>query len=138
MEDIRTVHLRHLQGRVRDIAWQLTRVQYSCLHAKAAWHPAINAYRCRDSVVIFVELAGVPRSTIELRVEPQRVCLSGRRAAPEPRASEGPPEQVLALEIDAGAFEREIVLPVEIDPEAAQAEATDGLLRIHLPLARRA
>jgi HSP20 family protein len=88
--------------------------------------------------VIFVELAGVQRSQIDLRVERQSVRLKGQRATPEPCDSDCPPEQVLAMEIDAGVFEREIVLPVEVQPEAARAEQREGLLWIHLPLARRA
>jgi HSP20 family protein len=135
MEDIRNIYLRHLQGRVTDIAYELTRVRYSSSHATEAWHPAINAYRCRDRVVICVELAGVDRSQIQVQVEPRRLSVCGRRVPPEPRDGEGPALQVLAMEIDHGAFVREIVLPVAVDPEQVQAEQREGLLWICLPLA---
>lgn len=135
MEDIRSIYLRHLQGRLRTITSELTRVHYSSSRATEAWHPAINAYRCRSCVVISAELAGVDRSQIELRVEPRRLWLRGHRLPPEPRDSEGPPLQVLAMEIDHGAFEREIVLPVDVDPEQVKAEQREGLLWICLPLA---
>jgi HSP20 family molecular chaperone IbpA len=39
------------------------------------------------------------------------------------------------MEIDQGAFEREIVLPVEVEPEQVRAEQREGLLWIWLPLA---
>ena len=70
MGDIRSIHLRALQGRLGDIVYQLTRVELSLLHRGETWSPAINAYRCRDGFVICVELAGVGRSSIDLRVEP--------------------------------------------------------------------
>ena len=125
---------RQLQGRLRDIACQLTRVRYSSSPATEAWHPAINAYRCHDRILICVELAGVDRSEIQVRVEPRRVWLRGQRVPPGPRDAEGPPLQVFAMEIDHGSFEREIVLPVEVEPEQVQAEQREGLLWIRLPL----
>jgi HSP20 family molecular chaperone IbpA len=135
MEDIASIYLRHLQGRLRHIAGELTRVRFSSSQATGTWHPAINAYRCRDWILICAELAGVDRSQIRLRVEPRRVWLSGQRSPPEPRDSEGPPLQVLAMEIDHGAFEREIVLPAEVDPAQVQAQQREGFLWISLPIA---
>jgi HSP20 family molecular chaperone IbpA len=38
------------------------------------------------------------------------------------------------MEIDAGAFERDLRLPEEIDPERTTAEQRDGWLWIQLPL----
>lgn len=137
MEDIRSIYLRHLQGRVTNIAWELTRVRYASAPATAAWHPAINAYRCHDRIVVCVELAGVGRAEIQVQVQPRRVLLRGRRLAPEPCDAEGPALQVLAMEIDHGPFEREIVLPAEVDPEQVQAEQREGLLWIRLPLAEQ-
>lgn len=134
MENIGSIHLRLLEGRLVDIAYQLTKVQYSSLRLLEAWHPAINAYRCRDSIVICVDLAGVDRRQIDLLVEPRRVVIRGQRQPPEPDDAEGPPMQVLALEIDDGPFEREIVLPLDVEPGEVEAEQRNGLLWINLPL----
>lgn len=135
MEDIHSVYLRHLEGRLVGIACHLTRVRYSSSPATETWHPAINAYRCPDRILICVELAGVDRSAIQVRVEPRRVWLRGQRVPPEPLDAEGPPLQVLAMEIDDGAFEREVILPVDVVPEQVQAEQREGLLWLRLPLA---
>jgi len=40
----------------------------------------------------------------------------------------------LAMEIDHGPFQREIILPVEVDPNRVIAEQRNGLLWIYLPL----
>jgi len=67
-------------------------------------------------------------------VDERRVNLSGRRRLPSPTETGGRLLQILALEIDDGAFEREIVLPADIVPDAVQAEQRNGLLWITLPL----
>lgn len=56
MEDMGSIHLRLLEGRLREVAYQLTKVQYSSFRSLEAWHPAVNAYRCRDRIVICVDL----------------------------------------------------------------------------------
>lgn len=135
MDELRNLYFRQLQSRVGSIAGELTRVHYASMHAREAWHPPINAYRCRDCVLVVAELAGVDRSHLSLTVETRRVWLRGRRLPPEPRESDGPTLQVLAMEIDHGAFQRDVVLPVDVVPERVSAEQRDGLLWICLPLA---
>lgn len=130
METIRVTELRRVLGRM---AYEL-RVQYQSFPPHACWKPAINAFCCHDHIVICAELAGVAGQSIECHAEPQRLVLRGMRAAPEPDDCEGPPKQILALEIDHGPFEREIALPVEIEPERVRIEQRNGLLWIHLPV----
>ena len=134
MDDIPNIFLRRLEGRLGNIAYQLTRVRLSSSAWQGGWSPAINAYRCRDGFVICVDLAGVDRSHVNLSVEPRRVWIRGRRLPPEPADAEGPPLQVLALEIDHGPFEREVALPEEVEPNEVQAEQRNGLLWIYLLL----
>jgi HSP20 family protein len=98
------------------------------------WRPAVNAYRCVDQFVIFVDLAGVPAESIEVTAEPGRLVVRGLRPAPEPACQRSDLAQLLALEIDHGSFERALDLPQEVDPQRVQTEYRDGLLRIQLPL----
>jgi HSP20 family protein len=131
MDPIRSIKLRWLHGTLGDVTYQMTRVQFA-RSVPARWQPAINAFRCANSVRICVDLAGVERSEIDLTVEPRRVVVRGTRQVPEPDG--GRAVQLLALEIDYGPFEREVHLPAEIDVEQASAEQQNGLLWIHLPL----
>jgi HSP20 family molecular chaperone IbpA len=135
MEELRAFYLWQLERRLGGIASEVTRVHYSSRQARDVWHPAINVYRCRGCIVICAELAGVDRSQVAVTVEPRRVWLRGQRVPPEPGDAEGPALQVLAMEIDQGGFEREIVLPVDVIPEGVEAEQREGLLWICLPLA---
>lgn len=138
IDEPREFYFRQLETRVGIITGELTRVRFGSMQARAAWPVSMNAYRCRDCILVVAELAGIDRAQISLSVEPRRVRLRGHREPPEPRKGDGPPLQVLAMEIDHGAFEREIVLPVEVEPERVEAEQREGLLWIRLPLAEPA
>ena len=113
MDPIKSVKLRWLQDALHDISYELSRSQFSRF-ASRAWQPAINAYRCDTCIRICVDLAGVDRSQIDLTVEPRRLVIRGTRELPEPTGDEGCAQQLLAMEIDYGLFEREIAFPVDV------------------------
>jgi HSP20 family protein len=133
MDPIKSMKLRWLQGALHDISYELSRSHFSRF-APQAWQPAINAYRCETCIQICVDLAGVDRSLIDLTVEPRRLVIRGTRELPEPTGEEGCAEQLLAMEIDYGPFEREITFPVDVEIDKAHAEQRNGLLWISLPV----
>ncbi len=122
-----------MRGTVGELA--VTRVQF-WQSTFENWQPPVNAFRCEKCVSICVDLAGVDKKTVDLLVEPRRVVLRGARRPPEPDEKCGRAMQALALEIDYGPFERELILPVEVEVKEAHAEQDNGLLWIHLPLRR--
>lgn len=135
MPNIRNIRLEELSGRLGNVAYQLTQVKFSQFAPAQAWRPAINAYRCQGCMMICLDLAGVDRERLNLRVEPQRLLIRGVRQRPEPAGERGgEPLQILAMEIDYGPFEREISFNVEVEPEAVTAEQRNGLVWIHLPI----
>ena len=91
----------------------------------------IDATTC---IRICVDLAGVDRSLIDLTVERRRLVIRGTRELPEPTGDEGCAQQLLAMEIDYGPFEREITFPVDVEIDQAHAEQRNGLLWISLPV----
>jgi HSP20 family protein len=132
MDPVRKIRLRWVHGALSDVSYQLTRFQFS-RHAPHAWQPAINAYRCEGCIRVCVELAGVARSDIDLRIEPRRVWVRGERANPQPADV----RQMIAMEIDYGPFVRAVQLPAEIDVEKTTATQENGFLWINLPLKER-
>jgi HSP20 family protein len=127
-------HLERLQRELGNIASQLTQVHFSFLSAGEGWRPAINAYRCGNRFIVCVDLAGVDMATLQVRAEPGRLTIRGKRPPPEPPCDRPQPVQVLEMEIDYGPFERVLELPAEIDPKRVSAEHRDGLLWIDLPV----
>lgn len=126
-----------------DLARQFNRAMEHMLErqmcqfrAAETWAPAINAYRFERCIEICVDLAGVEKDTIDVRVEPGRLTLRGVRQAPQPECQPGQPVQILAMEIDHGPFERTFALPREVRVDEVTAEQTNGLLWLKLPLRR--
>lgn len=138
MASYSTTDLRRLEGRLGEIVYQLTRVRYSSYPPPQTWRPAVNAYRCDGVISICADLAGVDKESIDLRVEPRRLLLRGRREAPDPEACSGKAQRVLAMEIDYGPFERQIVLEEEVDVAGVTATQQNGMLWVTLPLASQA
>jgi HSP20 family protein len=132
MDQSRTISLRWVFGTPSDVSYQLARFRFS--KPVPTWQPAINAYRAEDSVHICVDLAGVERADIDLRVESNQITIRGTRDVPEPADVDECSLQMLIMDIDYGPFERTISLPEEIDVEKAHAEQQNGLLWIYLPL----
>jgi len=72
-------------------------------------------------------------ASIELTVEERALTISGGRARPRV-----PGQVYQQAEIEYGRFERRIPLEQDIDTAAASAAYEAGMLRITLPVARRA
>jgi HSP20 family protein len=109
-------------------------VQFTQFAAPQAWQPAINAYRCSGQITVCVDLAGVDREAVGMRVEPRRLVIRGSRELPESAGKQLETLQVLEMEIDYGNFERHLDFPVEVDPRQVTVEQRNGLLWIFLPL----
>jgi HSP20 family protein len=99
------------------------------------FRPAVDCFVTDDpaQLVIVVELAGVDPDTIELSVEERALTISGSRERPRV-----PGQVYQQAEIEYGRFQRRIPLERDIDAPAASAAYEAGMLRIVLPLARRA
>ena len=132
-KSIRTLRLQRLQGRLGEVAYQITRSHFSEVHHPTTWKPAANAYRCSDCVRVCLDLAGIDPGSVELEIAPERLVVRGRRDLPEPaNTREG--LQVLVMEIDHGDFAREFRFSYPVDPKSVRLETNNGLLWVHLSL----
>ncbi len=93
------------------------------------WEPAIDVYETPDKVVVVVELAGIGEQDIEITVNRDRFLIRGERKKP----SYGGQQAYYRMEIPSGPFEREVLLPVAVDPQGSEASYRDGLLEVILP-----
>ena len=125
--------LNQLHGRLGELIYQFSRVQFSQPPATNTWSPALNAYRCAHGFAICVDLAGVPRDAIHIEVHARTLKIEGQREIPEPKGKDEEPIQIVAMEIDSGKFSREIVLPSDVEANAVRAEYKEGFLWIYLP-----
>ena len=110
-------------------------LHFTEFHRPEGWKPYINAYLYDNRIEIWVDLAGVEKSSIKVDVLPEKVRISGERTPPAPtRDSSSQCKQVLTMEIESGRFGRDIELPVQINREKVTAKQENGLLWIVLPV----
>ena len=79
-------------------------------------------------------MAGVDKTAIDLTVQERHLSIRGTREVPEPTDVDRCSLQTIAMEIDYGAFQRDIRLPADVDVDQIHADQKNGLLWIHLPL----
>ncbi|CAN5252418.1 hypothetical protein BH23VER1_BH23VER1_36370 [soil metagenome] len=130
-----TIRFERLTADLGGIASQLASVHFSNFYAQNAWSPRLNAYHCRQSIEICIDLAGVSKEHIDLTVQGTRLTIRGERTNPEPPEIDASCcQRILAMEIENGPFERLLELPEAVDPAGIKARQENGLLWIHLPL----
>ena len=94
--------------------------------------PPVDIYHTDKEVVVLMEIAGIPEEEIELEVEGRSMVVRGQR-----KPLGGRPNRVYSqMEITHGAFQRDLLLPSEVNAEAAKAVYKDGILEITLPVTR--
>jgi len=133
MSNMADARLKQLHGRLGDLVYQFTKVHFSYSPAPETWAPNVNAYRCEKGFAICVDLAGISKKAIQVEVDGRKLRLQGRREIPEPKGEGEEPIQILAMEIDAGPFAREISLPADVEPNSVRAEYQEGFLWVYLP-----
>ena len=111
------------------------------------WTPNVNLYENSTSYLVCVDLAGVEKEKIDVEVVDQRLKLRGVRAVPQCEEASDDREspcgaagtgtvkriRVHLMEIDHGAFAREVELPPDADRESITANYRNGLLWIEIP-----
>ena len=123
-----------LRGEVEELfadLWQVPR--FSGL--RHGFRPQCDCFRTDDppTLHVVVELPGVEADSIEVAVTARTLLIAGVRQRPQV-----PDAHYQQMEIEYGAFRREIRLGDDVDPEQATARYEHGMLRLVLPLARRA
>ncbi len=94
----------------------------------ASWSPMIDLVETPDAYVVLADVPGVDPSSIDLSLTGNVLTIRGIK--PDEHATEptGP-----LHERQFGPFHRQVVLSGEVDFEATQAEARNGVLKIRLP-----
>jgi len=91
--------------------------------------PPVDVYQTESHVVVLMEIAAIPDEEIEIQVEGRSLLIRGER-----KALSGPvPRAYHQMEITHGLFQREILLPAEVNPEKLEAVYKEGILQIALP-----
>jgi HSP20 family protein len=127
----------NMNPQIAKMMEQLTKGYYNFLPSEI-WTPNVNLYETANDYRVCVDLSGVDKEKIDIAVVENRLTIRGARPVPQCPTPPCPdPEQnrmrVHVMEIDHGAFSREVELPHNVVKENITARYIDGMLWIELP-----
>ncbi len=93
-----------------------------------AWKPLADIYETNDSLILYMDVAGVEPEKLVVSATLLELTISGERQSPVAEVS-----CVHQLEIDHGAFERTIVLPLPVEVEKITSTCKNGFLVVTMP-----
>lgn len=128
---------RQVTRQMSKLMDQLQKGYYNFLPSET-WTPNVNLYETDDSYIACVDLAGVDKAKIELTLTDNLLQLKGARAVPAPEEAPGQEGanrriKVHLMEIDHGAFCREVELPQNAQKDRIIANYRNGMLWIEVP-----
>jgi HSP20 family protein len=92
------------------------------------WVPPMDVVVSENSARVIVELAGVPRDAVKVRLQGRTLEVSGRRRAPQELGD----ASYHRAEIYFGEFHRSVELPWEAEKMGVEAVFRDGMLEIRI------
>ena len=121
--------LDRLQREVERLFHRLVYHRYPASHFhEPTWSPAADLVVSEQAARVILELAGVPRDAVRVRLQGRTLEISGRRTPPQ----EPGDTHYHRAEIRFGDFRRTVELPWEADENKVDARYRDGMLEIHL------
>lgn len=128
--------LRQLENEMQRIADEALRGFFADVPApNKFWQPRVDVHETSDSVIVKMEIAGVKleKLNVTLSSDDRVLTVTGERNEEDEERAQR--IRCYQLEIYFGAFERQIVLPVEarLDREKITANYRDGILVVELP-----
>lgn len=93
------------------------------------WAPPVDIFDVGNSLLVYADLPGVDRDSIDITLEGDTLTLRAERKAYPEEA------EYLCCERSSGTYRRVIQMPVDVDEGKIEAEYTDGILKITLPKA---
>ena len=133
----------NLGRRVNKISDQLMQKGYFNFCPSETWTPSVNLYETDTSYLVCVDLAGVDKEKIDVEVLDNQLTLKGTREVPmldglmpphdEPAGGSPRRLRVHLMEIDHGAFCRQVELPEDVVRERISAQYLNGMLWVEIP-----
>ena len=93
----------------------------------------LDAYRRGDDVWVHLDFPGVAADSLDVSVERNVLTVTGERSW---QRREG--DQVYLAERRSGTFRRQVTLGDGLDAEGIEADYTDGVLTLRVPVAEKA
>ncbi len=123
-----------LQGEIEELfadLWQVPRFA----GLRHGFRPNVDCFHTDDphTLTIVVELPGVDPRSVQIAAGERALHIAGERTRPRV-----PGRIYQQMEIEYGAFQRQVRLTEDVDPAEASATFENGVLTIVLPVADKA
>jgi HSP20 family protein len=123
------LHVQEQLGRMVLVAEQLFATQ----PPQPVWSPHAVAWRDDSGLSVALDVPGVMRDQLQIRVDNGSLTVSGQRKPPWPNA----PQSVDGCDAPLGMFTRSFWLGAPIAPEHVTARLADGVLTIRITSVQR-
>ena len=121
--------LRSMQRRMNDLFESaLARTNFDATEGLDAWTPVADVYETEGSLVVSLEIPGVVREGIDVRIDGDELVVGGERSMDRDRGG----EHFHRVERSFGSFERRFRLPSHVDRDSVSAVFRDGVLQVVL------
>jgi HSP20 family protein len=97
------------------------------------WTPNVNLYETDAIYFVCVDLAGVEKEKIDIQIIDGRLSIRGNRPVPQCDETLSGRVRIHLMEIDHGAFARDVELPDDVVRDKINARYINGMLWIELP-----
>lgn len=104
----------------------MARTNFETSEGFESWRPTCDVYETADSLVLAVELPGLQRDDIDVRIDGDELVVDGQRRMEH----DGSGEHHHRVEREIGAFSRRFRLPSTADRDQIEATYRDGLLTV--------
>ncbi|MBI2422630.1 MAG: Hsp20/alpha crystallin family protein [Candidatus Hydrogenedentes bacterium] len=95
----------------------------------AQWAPAVDLRETEDAYLLDVDLPGMEKKDIEVKIEDEIVTIRGERAQDKEENTKG----YHRFERSYGSFHRSFRIPGGVEAERVAAEFKSGVLHVRLP-----
>ena len=97
-------------------------------------YPALNAYSQADQFIVTAQLPGVKLEDVDLTITGDTLTIRGSRKAVEGVGD----DQYRRQERPVGVWQRQVVLPDEVEAAEARAHLANGILTVRVPKSEKA
>jgi HSP20 family protein len=135
----------NLGRRVGKTTEQMMQKGYFNFCPSETWTPSVNLYETEQTYLVCVDLAGVDKEKIDVERVDNQLTIKGTREVPMTEALIAANEdagnsaagsrkpRVHLMEIDHGAFCRQVELPEDVVRDQISAKYVNGMLWIEIP-----
>jgi HSP20 family protein len=121
--------IRHLQETMERLLSDFSRLRMPLLLSKeSVWRPLTDVYETENEFVIRMEIPGMDPSDFKVTLEDHMLIISGVRRDTTPPGK----KQFHEMEINLGAFERNIGVPRDFHISSMEASYENGFLIVRV------